>query len=464
MQSRTLLILLVVVLALGTFVWLYERQLPSSDERAELAERVLDLDAEEVVRVTLEWDDNRVVLVRRATSTAAAERDDKQAPERSDWSLVEPVAARADRWAVEGLVDELVELEHQRTLEAADPRKVGLEPPRGTVTLASGEGEVRLEIGSQVPASGNMLVRVVGRPAVYVVSDAVWEDLSKQPGEWRDKDVFLGEREKIDRLILSGGAERVILARRGDRFWLESPILDRADRSLVNSLLSEVVGLRVHTFLDQVDRPPGELGLEPPQAVLEVVLEEEEEEPFWLELGYPSEEDGTRSYARTSELLFETTSNLRQPLTRAVVDWQAKSWSGLQTYNVDAVRVEDETGALELERAGGDWLRAAKRIPFAPVSDLLYAVEDAAAERFLEPAEMEQLGEWLVSPTLTLTYTDASDDQEVLTLYAPLADGVPARSSGRDVVLLLPLEAVQEIREKLAGVRAAEVTEEEDGL
>ena len=34
MRPRTLLILLVLVLGLGAFIWFYERELPSSEERA----------------------------------------------------------------------------------------------------------------------------------------------------------------------------------------------------------------------------------------------------------------------------------------------------------------------------------------------------------------------------------------------------------------------------------------------
>ena len=41
MRPRTLLVLLALVVGIGAFVYFYERELPSSDERAERAKRVL---------------------------------------------------------------------------------------------------------------------------------------------------------------------------------------------------------------------------------------------------------------------------------------------------------------------------------------------------------------------------------------------------------------------------------------
>ena len=52
MKPRTLLVMLVLVLGLGAFVWFYERKLPSSEEREENAKKVL----------TVEKDDIRAVL------------------------------------------------------------------------------------------------------------------------------------------------------------------------------------------------------------------------------------------------------------------------------------------------------------------------------------------------------------------------------------------------------------------
>jgi len=52
-RPRTLLVLLIVVVALGAFIRFYERDLPSSEERAKQAKKVLDFKKDQVTRVRL---------------------------------------------------------------------------------------------------------------------------------------------------------------------------------------------------------------------------------------------------------------------------------------------------------------------------------------------------------------------------------------------------------------------------
>ena len=50
MKPRTLLVLLALVVGLGAFVWFFEREQPGSEEREKLANRVLGVEREDMVR------------------------------------------------------------------------------------------------------------------------------------------------------------------------------------------------------------------------------------------------------------------------------------------------------------------------------------------------------------------------------------------------------------------------------
>src|SRR3569832_1158515 len=110
MKPRTLLILLAVVLGLGAFIWFYERKLPSSDERAENAKKVVALKKEDVQEVTLETANGKVVLARTVSPAASEDKkekkdgegdEDAQGQPAIDWKLVQPMASRADAFAVD---------------------------------------------------------------------------------------------------------------------------------------------------------------------------------------------------------------------------------------------------------------------------------------------------------------------------------------------------------------------------
>jgi hypothetical protein len=496
-RPRTLLVLLVLVLGLAAFIRFYERDLPSSDERAKTAKQLLDLKKDQVTRVRLEADGHAVVLERRpgakpakaagaaggVAGTDAAALQAELATPAADWRIVQgvagaaspPRAPRADSATVDRLLDSLASLEKTRTLDQVVPAEVGLDKPRAVVglTVAGKRSETVLDFGAAVPGGASTIVAIAGRPGAYVVSDSVLADVRKKPGDWRDRQMFHGDRDRIERLSWSAaGGPRLVLAKRGDRFWLESPFPDRADRDQVEKLLTDLTGVSAESFLDgspAAARPVAQLGLEPPRAVLEAAIAGQPQ-PYRLELGASHaaaapaaqpggpEQAGSLTWARADGALFETRSGLAETLGRPPAAWRSPLLSGLEVHQVDSVGVRDARGSLALTRSGTDWKRGAAVISYLPVSDLLFAVTEAKADRLLTPEEAKGLGAGAAQPLITFDLKGGLAGNETLTIYPPLsgsAAGVPARASGRETVLLLPAAKLKDIQDRLEAVRAA---------
>jgi hypothetical protein len=486
-RPRTLLILFLVVAALSAFVWFYERDLPGSDERAKQGKKLLDLKKDDVTALTLERPGRDVRLERaaapkppRPAATKAVDETVAAESAPADWRMTRPIRAAADGLAVAGLVESLVGLDKERTLEHPDRRALGLDSPQATVRLETSRGAKVLAFGAKVPTSGEVMVAVEGDPRAYAVADSVLTTLERDPGEWRDKQIFRGDRERIDRISLAGPAGGIVLARRGDAFWIESPpaARDRADRDLVDSLLGDLTALRADRFVDDAAKTPARtlngMGLAPPRGAVEVV-QKGDPRPFRLELGgaaptpspapAPTEPPGAPPppppapavYARSGDEVFETAqSGLAAAVGRSAADWRSKALSGLQVYQVDGARVTDAAGTLDLTRSGTDWKRGSTTIPYTPVSDLLFAVTGAKAARLVSAAEARQLGAALDRPLLTIVMKgQGSAGAETVTLYPPVAAGVPALTSGRDAVLLLASDQLANIQRQVAAVRGA---------
>jgi hypothetical protein len=299
MRPRTLLILLAVVLALGAFIWFYERELPSSEERAEQAKKVLTFEKDEVRKVTMEGPSGKVVFER-----VAQEKDDKDSKDddkdgeeapgeealgepESEWKITAPMQARADAFAVDGLLDSLADLEKTSTIEKADRKAQGLDKPRATVRVETEDGTRVLQIGAAVPTGGALIAALEGEDRSYVVSDSIWSQIDREPGSWRDRQLFRASRDAIARITLTvPGRQTMVLTQQNGRFRIESPFADRADKQRTDDLFADLSGLTAEQFLDQPQLAPAAMGLQPPQAVVEVAFQKGE--PLRIELGAPA--------------------------------------------------------------------------------------------------------------------------------------------------------------------------------
>ncbi len=473
MRPRSLLIMTTVVAVLLAFIFFYEKDLPSTEERVELAKKVLDIKSEEVLGLELAWADHTVKFERSPQDDAKTQdgedpgnltAQDQEAPEsHGPWRLTAPFAARADDSAVDSLLQQIASLEKTRTLDDVPRADAGLDEPRVTVTLLrGGEEPTTLEVGAEIPVAEAMLVSVAGRDEIYQVANVLYGDLTKEPGDWRDRKLFTSPRGDIEKLVLRSTQAAVELGKRGETFWLEAPIVDRADETLINNLLAEVLGLKIRSFIDEPTGPASAFGLEPASAVLEVALAHETE-PFRLELGGATLDGAV--YGRADGQLFEFETELTETIARPADAWRSLAWTALQVFKIDRIEIDDgdEDGPLTLARDGADWKRGEDRIAYSTASDFLYAITEIKGEEVIERPSAESLGHDLTEPLWTLRFTtQEGTDEEELALY-PVVDGkAVATARDREAVLLIDEATVDDLRQKLADLKSAETLPAED--
>jgi Domain of unknown function (DUF4340) len=467
MRPRTLLILLAVVLVLGSFIWFYERRLPSSEERVELGKRVFSLEKDDVTAVTIHSEKGEVRLERLAAKDEKQEKprfDEKGLPPEAtgEWKIVRPLKVRADAFAIDRLLESLSTLEKSRTLDQVDPKAVGLDKPRVTVRLDTKDGEKVLKLGADVPPGGSIIAGTGGKGA-YVVPDTILSELVRNPGDWRDRQMVHGDRDDIQRITLTGApGGPVVLARSPQGLRIEKPLADRADHDLADGLLSDLTGMMAERFVDP-PRPASELGLDPPREIVEVAFKGQP--PLRIELGNvvagsevpEGQSTGELSYARMGDAVFEVRTRLAESARREPAAWRAMQLSSFEVFQVESVTVQDSNPPLKLTRAGTDWKRGDTTISFLPVSDLIFILTSVKATRLLSPQEAQALHAGEGRPLLTIAFHGKDQGDETLTLYPEIKEGVPARASGRDVVMLLPADALKQIQAKLQDVRTAKV-------
>jgi hypothetical protein len=183
------------------------------------------------------------------------------------WRIVEPIAARADYAAVEGLITRLSSTHMQRIVapDTSDLGGYGLDGPVMTATVVGGSSSASLLIGDE--DEGGRFARDAGRPEVFAVEESLLTDLSKGVSEYRRKDIFDARSFTATRIETGRGDEKLTLERSttdSDAAWRDGSGQD-VDVTVVDDLFTKLSGLRAQAFEESA-----RMGLETP--VLSVTI------------------------------------------------------------------------------------------------------------------------------------------------------------------------------------------------
>ena len=195
-----------------------------------------------------------VVEVRRSGAVGAV----VLAREDGDWRVREPIAALADKDAIEDLLDKL-NTDEIEAFVAEDPdiealKGYGFEESTGMeVALLVGDdrAEKRLTIGRD-NGQGYYYARDASRPQVFLVDSTLVQELASSVDELRDKKPLRFDRDAVVRIALArGGISEFAADKDTAGVWSLSEPAGRETKSWkLNSLLGDLGQLEVEGFAE----------------------------------------------------------------------------------------------------------------------------------------------------------------------------------------------------------------------
>ena len=358
MRWKTLLLLACAV-GLVLYIVLVERNLPTTDERRESSQKVLDLKDTDITGLDLADGDLRWTL----------RKDDGK------WRLRAPMDYPAEESSVSGIISALVTLRKEKTLDSgADLKGFGLEPAAATLKLTTTQGPVTLALGAEVPGADRMAVRWAERGEAYFVGKNLMTSIRKSVDDLRDKAIFAADSAAVARIELTyPSTGKTAAVWKGENGWmLDFPFVDLADPEGVDKLLYNFTGLRAKAFVDDADaRGLASLGLDPPRA--RVVLYDKDKKAVLDAAvgktpGMPKEE----FYVLRGRQVFLVSDAMWDGLDRGMLTIPNPKLFGFSRWEVDRLEIKaggrsvgavrnDEGWSVDGKKAGGS----------APIDDLL---------------------------------------------------------------------------------------------
>jgi hypothetical protein len=182
---------------------------------------------------------------------AAGARSVTLAKSGMEWRIEAPIMARADFAAVEGALERLSTARMQGIVapEAADVKKMKLEPPVASFTAVSGSARATLLLGETENAL--IYAKDASRPVIFTVAPTLYTDLIRDLQEFRRKDLFDSRSFTTSRIEFRRGAETIVLEKGkttdGKDGWKTDAGKD-VDSAKAEDLLTKVSGLRAESF------------------------------------------------------------------------------------------------------------------------------------------------------------------------------------------------------------------------
>ena len=370
MRPGRLLILALVVLGFGVFIYFFERQKPTTDELAERKDKLFaDLDQEKARRIVIDNSHGHFELVKEA----------------GEWRLTAPIADNANQGAVSSLLSTLRTLKAERTLPAAGLKLAdyGLDKPQLTASVEDESGKTfALRLGNELPL-GNSRALTTGGGDVYVVSKYIATDVERDLAGWRSDQLVQVYSSDVASVSIASPAGRVALANTSGVWTITEPFADLADRDRAEGLISDLNAARIKEFIDA----PGDLaalGLAKP--ALEVNLVRKDKPPVKLEFGAEREKDGAKQTAcRRGERVFWVDDNARTRAVATVVEWRSSSLVRLDTWAAEKLELVAGAAKAALERKDGVWKAGDVEVDGDAVSRRLNTLADLKVTAFDRP-------------------------------------------------------------------------------
>ena len=382
MNPRTTIILLLVALGFGAWLYFVDRKGETTKEREEAARKALKIDQKKITGFTFTAGSNLTVT--------CAKQNDK-------WRLTAPVAARADAGAVDRLLSGVADMkrgevitEQERTQRNTKLSDYGLESPRCTVALDLGGRKQAVLFGRNAPVGDALYVKDADRGDIVATESSVTNNFPTNVVALRDRALLSGSAFDVKRLDLRGGGRLVQLTKTDKGEWqMQQPIVARADRGAVQGVLDAAFDWKVAEFTADGVADFTPYGLDENAVKITVNAGDKANEQVLL-VGKQAGTNAAQVFASTppEKAVYAVSTDALAKVSIKINDLRDRRLFTLSTFDVAGLKVQQGEKKLELQKnTNGEWSLVQPRAEKADgqrVQDFLTQLTGVKIEEFLD--------------------------------------------------------------------------------
>ena len=321
---RSTLLLFVVLVGLGAYIYFKEWHSPSLVEVSASRPRVLTVAPDAIEQITVRSENGDATTLTKGGDA---------------WQIVSPVAANADATATIEMTRALANLEIRDVVDEnpTNLEQYGLDPPRLEVVLkTSGDAmSRRLLIGDKTPAGENLYAKLASETRVLLIAASIDATFNKTTWSLRDRRVLPIDRVGVDSLEVTGPGGKVVLVRQDQEWHLTQPLRMRADLGVVSDLVARLTSAEMQSLLAPDAAQLSRCGLEKP---IHVVTLGTGSSRATLQVGSKADASTTCARDVSRPLVFTIETSLVDQLKKPVGEYRRKDVFAFAPH--DARRIE----------------------------------------------------------------------------------------------------------------------------
>ncbi len=458
MRFKGTLVLLLICVGLGAYLYFYEIRGAAQREKAKQEEKVIwKVPADDVQQLDLTTQGAHITAIRGT---------DKQ------WKISIPRPVDADTDEINRLASSASDISREDVVEenAANLAPFGLEPAQTTVSIKTKDGKVHeIHFGNNNPTGNSTYAALAGKKQVFLVASYVASNFNKKLDDLRNKNVLKFEQYETQSVALQSAKGNVNLGKEGDRWWIEGKNKWAADSSAVNSLLGDLSSGRIKEFFDENPDDYAGLGFDKPILDVRLTVGKDKgirhltvglEKSKLVKKGQkakPEEKKDEKKADTTTPVLYIARDETRPELffvdkefvdkfLKSPADLRDKALAIYQRMDVDSITLTNPKGTISLSKSqNGDWTvgKDKKKAKWDAVNEVFDALEKPVKEFVDEPGALSKYG--LDNPTTRVVLKQGANTKVDCIFGKETKDGVYAQVVGEPSVKIADKESLTKL-------------------
>jgi hypothetical protein len=400
MRFKGTLVLLIIVLALGAYVYFYEIKGGEQREKAKESEnQVWKIEDKNVQQIDLISAGEHITALRKGEK----------------WILTVPRQLDADSDELSRLAGSASSIRRESVVEqnATELAKFGLAPAQSGLKLKTKDGkEYGIDFGSNNPSGNFAYAAIPGQKVVFLVPTFTVEAFKKKLDDLRDHSVLSFQQPEAQSLsIKSSKGEIDLIKDSNDRWWFKGSEKRAADSPQVRGMLNALSLGKIKEFFNDNPDDYADLGFGKPildvsltygkdRAIKHLVIGAEKSK-----LRKKASKDATDKLTEATPEIYLAKGDSRPDLFFVEKDvvgkllvppdaLRDKSLTAIQRWDVDSIILTNTKGSFSFAKTGGDWSLAAskKKAKWDVVSGILDAMEKPVKGWIDNPSSIQSYG------------------------------------------------------------------------